>query len=114
MVVPSGRSPSRQRAADGRQADTVAVVFRRGTTRLGWTARQELLMRFRQLDSMADVVQAFAKAGRSEPVRLTPGQEAKLLRAIENWSLLAGGALPAGISELADALRDDLEGTRGP
>ena len=70
-------------------------------------------MRFRQLDSMADVVQAFAKAGRSEPVRLTPDQESKLLRAIENWSLLAGDALPDGIRDLGNALRDDLQGRRG-
>jgi hypothetical protein len=44
---------------------------------------------------------------------LTPDQQSKLLRAIENWSLLAGDALPEGIRDLGQALREDLHGAPG-
>jgi hypothetical protein len=103
-----------------RRIDRVQVPLSQGTVSLPWDSRQELLYmldmlaRFRQRDSMADVRDAFEALGTSAPVQLTRPQKGALLEMIEQWSTQVRGGfevLPDGLFELRNRLHDDLHDT---
>ena len=95
---------------DRRGTDEVRVALRRGIVAIPWSSREALLGRFRNLTSMHDIVDAFQAVGTTQPVRLTDPQKALLLNLINFWADHIDGhdELPEGISELRNALHDDL------
>ncbi len=74
-----------------------------------WESAQEFLGRcLAAYPTVHPLVTQFRAVGVSRPVDLTdPGDRAFALGVIEGWAAQVGeGELPTGISELADALRD--------
>ena len=119
-MAPSLRVSDQAEAAIGcscmapRSINRVQIALSRGTLKLPWESRQELLIescRTEGLDSMRD---AFLAVGTSRPVSMTREEKVGLVAVIDLW---AGdteggfGGLPEGISELRDALLDDLQDT---
>ena len=106
----AGESRPRPSAPSRHEASVhVRIPSRLASTSMPWESRQRLVDQFRGQESMFDVLQKFEKARTSQPIRLTREQKAKLLRAIDNWTMLAGGrALPEGVDDLGNALRDEL------
>ena len=58
---------------------------------------------------------AFEAVGTSRPVSLTREDKVGLMEVIQLWAdeIEGFGSLPEGISELRNALRDDLQDTTG-
>jgi hypothetical protein len=90
----------------------VRVTLGRETVELQWASRDLLLGQLRPLDSMRPVIDSFEAVGTSRPVGLKHQEKVALLQVIEAW----GGELPLGlldlpegISELCNALHDDLQ-----
>jgi hypothetical protein len=81
-----------------------------------WQSAQEFLARcIEAYPTVHPLVQQFRAVGVSRPVDLTdPADQAFALGVIEGWSAQVGeDELPIGISELANALRDQTEEPRG-
>ena len=105
--------------ADGWLFDTICdpIVrspgsLSRGTVELPWESRQELLGESRRVAGNASDAGRLRGGRRSRPVSLTREDKVGLVGVID---LCAGdteggfGGLPEGISELRDALLDDLQ-----
>jgi hypothetical protein len=89
----------------------VRIALRRGIVLIPCSSREALLERFRNLDSLNDVRDAFLAVGTTQPVRLTDPQKALLLNIITLWADQTDGGygdLPEGIYDLRNALHDDL------
>jgi hypothetical protein len=89
----------------------VRIALRRGIVLIPCSSRDALLERFRNLDALNDVRDAFLAVGTTQPVRLTDPQKALLLNIITLWADQTDGAfddLPEGLSDLRNALHDDL------
>jgi hypothetical protein len=84
---------------------------------LPWSSREALFEELRSAESVHEVGRAFEDAGTSAPVLLTQEQKGGLIEIIEVWAgRVEGGptaGLPAGISELRNALYDDLHDGSG-
>ena len=95
-----------------RRIDEVRIVVRRGVVVIPWSSREALLERFRKVNAMHDVGEAFRAVGTTQPVRLTHMQKVGTWNVITFWANeLDGGYddLPEGIDELRNALKDDLD-----
>jgi hypothetical protein len=79
-----------------------------------WESAQEFLARcIAAYPTVHPLVDQFRAVGVSRPVELTDlGDRAFALGVIEGWAAQVGSEeLPPGISELADALREQTRGT---
>ncbi len=91
--------------------DHVRIPLSRETIVLPRASCEALLGELHQYGSMRDVSEAFEAIEPPELVRLTPAQKVAVIQLIERWGGTDGGlnsVLPAGIFELANALRHDL------
>jgi hypothetical protein len=85
--------------------DSVTVKLGNTDVTLPFDARQDLLVQLGENDLALEIRSAFATAGATEPVELTPEQKTYLLGVIERR---ADEDLPEGVPELRDALARDL------
>jgi hypothetical protein len=92
--------------------DHVRIPLSRETIVLPRASCDALLGELQQYDLMRDVREAFEANEPPELLRLTPALKVALIELIEQWGgELDGGlnsALPPGIFELRNALRQDL------
>jgi hypothetical protein len=88
--------------------DHLRIALRRETIVLPRASGEAMLRRLQQLGSMRDVRATLESVEAPEPVRLTAVQKVGLIDLIERWRRDVDGALPAGILELGNALRDDV------
>ena len=91
--------------------DTVTIYLNGGPVTIPWASRDALLAECRKRDgSMLPAINEFRNAGTSRPVKLAANERAGLLAVIVGWAEEAEGGydgLPAGVSELYEAIRDD-------
>ena len=79
-----------------------------------WESRQELLIESCRIEGMNSMRDTFLAVGTTRPVSLTREDKVGLVAVIDLWASDTEGGfsgLPEGISELRDALRDDLRDT---
>ena len=90
----------------------VVVALDRGPLVLSWAARQALMWRLQRGHSDAHIRASFTAADTSQPVELTAGQRAALLRTLVDWALEDDGyeAIPRELLKLRDALISDSDG----
>jgi len=89
----------------------VQIAVTNRTISIPWKSRQALLAELRPIEAMHEVVLAFEAVGTSRPVELTAEQKDDLHGVLTGWAQETEGgftALPKGISELSNALYDDL------
>ena len=95
-----------------RRVDRVTVLLHRGgTIAIPWESQQALLAEMRP-DSMRATRKAFKDCGTSVSVNLTPEQMGDVITVIEFMAKDAARGdddLAAGLFELRNALRDDVE-----
>ena len=90
--------------------DRVQVATAGGVVTLPWSSRFELLERVRRLYGGAEIVRRFEAAGATRPVTLDWDSKLLVFNLLEHWLIQSGvEGLPAGIFELRNALRDDLD-----
>ena len=88
--------------------DTITIALGGGgDVTLSWDTRQALLARLEHVHESSSLRAMFDAVGASRPVELNPAQRATLLGLLEEWAL-EDDALPADLSELRDALTEDL------
>jgi hypothetical protein len=94
-----------------KRIDTVTVALSSGVMKLPWESRQALLLYLRRFEDARSIVEAFADAGTSQPVRLPPDRKATLLVLVEAWLDELGSSADdlAGVWELRNVLHDDLD-----
>jgi hypothetical protein len=84
------------------------VLSSRGSVRIPWASRQELLDRLSIVFGTEAIVDAFEAVGTSRPVRLTAEDKSLLLEVLEHWLRdVPAKGLPEGIFELRNTLSDD-------
>ena len=93
-----------------RSIQCVRVLLPSRTVTLPWQSAQDLVVRaLAAYPAVHQVVEQFRAVGTSRPVELSdPNDRTFVLAVIEAWAAQIGmEALPPGISDLANALRDD-------
>ena len=87
--------------------DHITIALGGGDVTLSWDTRQALLARLEHVHESSSLRAMFDAVGPSRRVELNPAQRATLLGLLEEWAL-EDDALPADLSELRDALTEDL------
>ena len=111
---PEGRSPEGRgyagRVDEERSIRRVRVRTTSRTVTLPWQSAQDFVARaLAAYPAVHQVVEQFRAVGTSRPVELSdPNDRMFVLAVIEAWAAQVGtDALPPGIRDLADALRED-------
>lgn len=103
-----------------RSNEWVSVLSSRGSVRIPWASRQELLDRLSIVFGTEAIIDAFEAVGTSRPVTLKADDKSLLLEVLEHWLReVSAKGLPEGIFELRNELIDDAyhrsaRSSRGP
>lgn len=100
-------------AAGLSRLNRVSVATRGGPKAISLQARAMLLERLRRVDGAIRIRAAFLAVGATRPVELGTDDRELLVDVIDDWATRVGGLekLPAGISDLRDALVAEIDGT---
>ena len=92
------------------RVDQITVALSRGDVTLTWDVRRALVDRLHHVHDSSSLRATFDAVGATHPVELNPAQRATLLGLLEEWTLGhdTDEAMPAELTELRDALSEDL------
>lgn len=88
--------------------DTITVALSHGDIALSWETRQALMARLQHVSESSSLRAMFEAVGATRPVELNPAQRATLLGILEQWPTDGDDAMPRELSELCNALSEDL------
>ena len=88
----------------------ITIALNRGNVTITRDARQALMARLQHVRDSSSLRATIDAVGSKRAVELNPAQRATLLGLLQAWSTDVDDAMPADLTELRDALREDLSG----